>query len=547
MINATNVTLAYGKRVIFRDVNIKFTPGNCYGLIGANGAGKSTFLKILAGEIEPDKGEVSVGSAQRIAVLRQDHFEFDEVTVFNTVIMGHRKLWRVMAEREALYAKADFCEEDGIRSAELEGEFGELNGYEAEAEAAVLLNGLGIPEELRHRRMKELEGGDKVRVLLAQALFGNPDILLLDEPTNHLDLKSIAWLQNFFERFRNTVIIVSHDRHFLNQVCTHMADIDFGRIQVYVGNYDFWYQASQLHLKQKQSESKKASAKADELKAFIQRFSSNASKAKQATSRKKLLDKLTIEDMPVSSRKYPYIVFKPERPCGNVILEIQGLSKEVDGIPVFSDLDLTVNKGDKIAFVGSDGVAKSTLFQILAGELEPDSGSFRWGQTISMTYFPKENSSYFSNDLNLIDWLRQFAPATEGESFARGFLGKMLFSGEEALKKASVLSGGERVRCMLSRMMLTGANALILDEPTNHLDLESITALNNGLIAYPEVILFSSHDHEFVSTVANRIVEITPAGVIDRMMGFDEYLEDADVAQLRADIPGVESLSPPVL
>ncbi len=533
MINASNVTLTYGKRVIFQDVNIKFTPGNCYGLIGANGAGKSTFLKILSGEIEPDKGEISIGSRKRIAVLRQDHFEFDEQTVFNTVIMGHKKLWRVMAEREALYAKADFNEEDGIRSGELETEFGELNGYEAEPEAAVLLNGLGIPEELRHKKMKELDGGDKVRVLLAQALFGNPDILLLDEPTNHLDFQSISWLEDFLERFQNTVIIVSHDRYFLNQVCTHVADIDFGRIQVYVGNYDFWYQASQLHLKQRQSENRKTTAKADELKAFIQRFSSNASKAKQATSRKKLLEKLTVEDMPISSRKYPYIVFKPERPCGNVILEIQGMSKEIDGMPVFSDLDLTVNKGDKIAFVGSDSVAKTTLFQIIAGEMEPDSGSYRWGQTISTTYFPKENGSYFSNDLNLIEWLRQFAPASEGESFARGFLGKMLFSGEEAMKKTSVLSGGERVRCMLSKMMLTGANALILDEPTNHLDLESITALNNGLIAFPEVVLFSSHDHEFVSTVANRIVEITPAGVIDRMMGFDEYLEDTEVAQMR--------------
>ena len=540
MINVANVSLAYGKRVIFQDVNIKFTPGNCYGLIGANGAGKSTFLKILAGEIEPDKGEIRIGSRQRIAVLKQDHFEFDEVTVFNTVIMGHRKLWRVMAEREALYAKADFNEEDGIRSGELEAEFGELNGYEAEAEAAILLNGLGIPEKLRHKRMKELDGGDKVRVLLAQALFGNPDILLLDEPTNHLDLKSISWLEDFLERFQNTVIIVSHDRHFLNQVCTHVADIDFGRIQVYVGNYDFWYQASQLHLRQKQSESRKASAKADELKAFIQRFSSNASKAKQATSRKKLLEKLTVEDMPVSSRKYPYIVFKPERPCGNVILKIEGLSKEIDGRSVFRDLDLTVNKGDKIAFVGTDGVAKTTLFQIITGELKADSGSYRWGQTISNTYFPKENSSYFNDDLNLIEWLRQFAPATEGESFARGFLGKMLFSGEEAMKKTSVLSGGERVRCMLSRMMLTGANALILDEPTNHLDLESITALNNGLIAYPEVVLFSSHDHEFVSTVANRIVEITPAGVIDRMMGFDEYLEDVGVVQMRSDITNTD-------
>jgi ATPase subunit of ABC transporter with duplicated ATPase domains len=540
MISATNVTLAYGKRVIFQDVNIKFTPGNCYGLIGANGAGKSTLLKILAGEIEPDKGQISKGSKKRIAMLKQDHFEFDEVTVFNTVIMGYKKLWRVMAEREALYAKADFNEEDGIRSGELEVEFGEMNGYEAESEAAILLNGLGIPEELRYKKMKELDGGDKVRVLLAQALFGNPDILLLDEPTNHLDIKSINWLEDFLERFQNTVIIVSHDRYFLNQVCTHVADIDFGRIQVYVGNYDFWYQASQLHFRQKQSESKKASAKADELKAFIQRFSSNASKAKQATARKKLLEKLTVEDMPVSSRKYPYIVFKPERPCGNVILEIQGLSKGIEGKSVFRDLDLTVNKGDKIAFVGSDDVAKTTLFQIITGEMEPDSGSYRWGQTITTTYFPKENSSYFNDELNLIEWLRQFAPAAEGESFARGFLGKMLLSGEEAMKKTSVLSGGERVRCMLSRMMLTGANTLILDEPTNHLDLESITALNNGLIAYPEVVLFSSHDHEFVSTVANRVVEITPAGVIDRMMGFDEYLEDAGASQFRGDITSTD-------
>ncbi len=532
MIQASNVALAYGKRVIFQDVNIKFTPGNCYGLIGANGAGKSTFLKILAGEIEPDKGEIRIGSRQRIAVLKQDHYEFDEETVFNTVIMGHKKLWRVMAEREALYAKADFSEEDGIRSGELEAEFGELDGYEAESEAAILLNGLGIPEELRHKKMKELDGGDKVRALLAQALFGNPDILLLDEPTNHLDFQSISWLEGFLERFQNTVVIVSHDRYFLNQVCTHVADIDFGRIQVYVGNYDFWYQASQLHLKQRQSENRKAAAKADELKAFIQRFSSNASKAKQATSRKKLLEKLTLEDMPVSSRKYPYIVFKPERPCGNVILEIQGLSKEIDGVEVLHDLDLTVNKGDKIAFVGSS-VARTTLFQIITGEMEPDSGTYRWGQTITTTYFPKENSTYFSSDLNLVDWLRQYAPASENESFARGFLGKMLFSGEEAMKKTSVLSGGERVRCMLSRMMLAGANALVLDEPTNHLDLESITALNNGLIAFPEVILFASHDHEFVSTVANRIVEITPDAVIDRMMGFEEYLEEAEAAQMR--------------
>jgi len=538
MICATNVTLSYGKRVLFKDVNMKFTPGNCYGLIGANGAGKSTFLKILSGEIQPDKGEISVGNRERIAVLRQDQFAFDEETVFTTVIMGHDRLYRVMAERDELYSKGDFSEEDGIRSAELEAEFAEMNGYEAESEAAVLLNGLGIPEELRHKKMKELEGGEKVRVLLAQALFGSPDVLLLDEPTNHLDLKSVAWLEDFLFRFPNTVVVVSHDRHFLNQVCTHIADIDFGRIQVYVGNYDFWYQASQLNLKQKQDENRRITDKANELKEFIQRFSSNASKAKQATSRKKLLEKLTVEDMPVSSRKYPYVVFKPERPCGDVILEITGLSKTIDGVPVLNDLTLTVRKGDKIAFVGGNSLAKTTLFQILAGELEPDSGSFRWGVTITPAYFPKDNSEYFASDLNLIQWLGQFSPPTEGESFARGFLGRMLFSGEEAMKKTSVLSGGERVRCMLSRMMLSGANALILDEPTNHLDLESITALNNGLISFTGVALFASHDHEFVSTVANRIVEITPAGIIDRVMGFDEYLEDAEVARMRDEMSG---------
>jgi ATPase subunit of ABC transporter with duplicated ATPase domains len=533
MISANNVSLAYGKRVIFRDVNIKFVPGNCYGLIGANGAGKSTFLKILAGELEADSGTISVGPRERIAVLKQDQFAFDEETVFNTVIMGHARLYEVMTAREAVYAKADFSEEDGIRSAELEAEFAEMNGYEAEAEAAVLLNGLGIPEELRHRKMKELEGGDKVRVLLAQALFGNPDVLLLDEPTNHLDLKTIAWLEDFLFRFPNTVIVVSHDRHFLNQVCTHVADIDFSRIQVYVGNYDFWYQASQLTLKQKQDENRRISDRADELKEFIQRFSSNASKARQATSRKRLLEKLTVEEMPVSSRKYPYVVFRPERDCGDIILEITGLSKEIDGVAVLKNLTLTVRKGDKIAFVGGNSLAKSTLFQILAGELEPDSGSFRWGVTITSSYFTKENASYFANDLNLIEWLGQYSPPGEGESFARGFLGRMLFSGDEATKKTAVLSGGERVRCMLSRMMLSGANVLILDEPTNHLDLESITALNNGLIDFSGVVLFASHDHEFVATVANRIVEITPGGIIDRVMGFDEFLENPEVAQTR--------------
>lgn len=538
MISARNVTLSYGKRVLFKDVNLKFTPGNCYGLIGANGAGKSTFLKILSGEIQPDRGDISVGNGERIAVLRQDQFAFDEETVFTTVIMGHDRLYRVMAEREAIYSKGEFSEEDGIRSAELEAEFAEMNGYEAESEAAVLLNGLGIPEELRHKKMKELEGGEKVRVLLAQALFGSPDVLLLDEPTNHLDLKSVAWLEDFLFRFPNTVVVVSHDRHFLNQVCTHIADIDFGRIQVYVGNYDFWYQASQLNLKQKQDENRRITDKANELKEFIQRFSSNASKAKQATARKKLLEKLTIEDMPVSSRRYPYVVFKPERPCGDVILEARGLSKAIDGVPVLNDLSLTVRKGDKIAFVGGTSLAKTTLFRILAGELDPDSGSFRWGVTITPSYFPRDNSEYFSSDLNLIEWLGQFSPPTEGESFARGFLGRMLFSGEEAMKKTSVLSGGERVRCMLSRMMLSGANALILDEPTNHLDLESITALNNGLISFTEVVLFASHDHEFVSTVANRIVEITPSGIIDRAMGFDEYLQNPDVARMRVEMSG---------
>jgi ATPase subunit of ABC transporter with duplicated ATPase domains len=532
MITTTNIALAYGKRIIFQDVNIKFTPGNCYGLIGANGAGKSTFLKILAKQLDPDRGEVSKGPGQRIAMLSQDQFAFDEHTVFNTVVMGHKKLYKIMSAREALYAKADFTEEDGILSGELEVKFGEMNGYEAEAEASSLLKGLGIPEKMRQKRMKDLDGSDKVRVLLAQALFGNPDILLLDEPTNQLDLKTINWLEDFLSRFNNTVIIVSHDRHFLNQVCTHMADIDFGKITIYVGNYDFWYEASQLHFRQKETESKKVKAKAEELKEFIRRFSSNASKAKQATSRKKLLDKLTIDHMPTSSRKYPYIVFKPERPCGDIILEIDGLSKEIEGVPMFKDLSLTVNKGDKIAFIGPNSLAKTTLFKILAGELEPDEGSFRWGVTISNAYFPKENNSYFDNDqLDLVDWLRRFAPAKTDESFIRGFLGKMLFSGEEATKKTSVLSGGERVRCMLSKMMLANSNVLILDEPTNHLDLESITSLNNGLMSFTEVVLFASHDHQFMSTVANRIVEFTPDGITDMMMSFDQYLEMKEASQ----------------
>jgi ATPase subunit of ABC transporter with duplicated ATPase domains len=535
MISAHNIALAYGKRVIFKDVNIKFVPGNCYGLIGANGAGKSTFLKILAGELEADKGSVSVGNGERIAMLRQDHFAFDDHTVIDTVMMGHERLFQVKTEREAIYAKEEFTDEDGVRSGELEAEFAEMDGYEAESEAAVLLSGLDIGEELCGKLMKELEGGEKVRVLLAQALFGNPDILLLDEPTNHLDLKSIEWLEEFLDRFQNTVIVVSHDRHFLNQVCTHVADIDFSKITVYVGNYDFWYEASQLVLHQKQEENRKVTDKANELKQFIQRFSSNASKAKQATSRKKLLEKLTIEDMPVSSRKYPFVVFNPERACGDVILEIKDLSKTIDGVKVLDNFSLVLNKGDKVAFIGGDSLTKTTLFQILEGELEADSGSFRWGVTITPAFFPFDNSSYFEKDMNLISWILQFAP-TEGESFARGFLGRMLFSGDEAKKQSKVLSGGEKVRCMLAKMMLAEANVLVFDEPTNHLDLESITALNNGLIDYREVILFTSHDHKFLSTVANRIIEFTPNGYIDRMLTFDEYLESSEVGKMRQDM-----------
>jgi ATPase subunit of ABC transporter with duplicated ATPase domains len=533
VICATNVTLAYGKRVLFKDVNIKFAPGNCYGLIGANGAGKSTFLKILAGDIESDSGTVTVGSKERIAVLRQDHFAFDEETVLDTVIMGHPKLHSVIAERDSLYAKPDFSEADGIRASDLEVVFAEMNGYEAESEAAVLLKSLAISEELNQKKMKELEGGEKVRVLLAQALFGNPDVLLLDEPTNNLDINSIAWLEEFLFRFQNTVIVVSHDRHFMNQVCTHIADIDFGKISVYHGNYDFWYQASQLNLKQKQAESKKSTERANELKAFIQRFSANASKSKQATSRKKLLEKLTIEDLPVSSRKYPFICFKPQRPCGKAILQVEGLTKSIDGEKVLDNVSFTVNSGDKIAFIGGTPLAKTTLFQILAGELEPDSGTFNWGLTITHSYFPKEHSAYFNGDLSLIEWLLQFAPPTEGESFARSFLGRMLFSGEDAVKKIGVLSGGERVRCMLSRMMLSESNVLMLDEPTNHLDLESITALNNSLLDFPEVILFTSHDREFLNTVVNRIIELAPGGVIDRLMTFDEYIESTEVEKTR--------------
>ncbi|NLI94087.1 MAG: ATP-binding cassette domain-containing protein [Peptococcaceae bacterium] len=536
MISTSGVSLRFGGRVLFENVNIKFTPGNCYGLIGANGSGKSTFLKILSGEIEPNKGEVSIDPGERIAVLKQNHFEFDEYEVLKTVIMGHKRLCEIMDEKEILYAKADFTEEDGLKIAELEAEFAEMNGWEAESEAATLLNGLGISEEFHDKKMKDLDGNQKVRVLLAQALFGNPHILLLDEPTNHLDIASITWLENFLYNFENTVIVVSHDRHFLNKVCTHIADIDFGKIQLYVGNYDFWYESSQLALKQMRDANEKIEAKKKELQEFIQRFSANASKSKQATSRKKLLEKLTLEDIRPSSRKYPFVDFKPDREAGNDLLMINSLSKEADGEKVLEDISFIVNKGDKIAFVGPNGLAKTTLFKILVGESAADSGDFKWGVTTSQAYFPKDNAEFFEGiELNLVEWLRQYS-IDQTETFLRGWLGRMLFSGEEALKEANVLSGGEKVRCMLAKMMLSGANVLLFDEPTNHLDLESITALNNGLINYKGTILFVSHDHQFVQTVANRIIEITPKGLIDRQMTYDEYLESEDMQALRKEM-----------
>lgn len=532
MLTVSDITLSFGERVLFKDVNIKFLPGNCYGVIGANGAGKSTFLKVLSGELEADKGDIIIAPGERMAVLQQDQFAFDEYSVLHTVIMGYKKLYDVMIEKDSIYEKADFSEEDGIRAAELEGDFAEMNGWEAESEAATLLSQLGVTEDLHYKQMSEIEPALKVRILLAQALFGNPDILLLDEPTNNLDLESIAWLEEFLFKFDNTVIVVSHDRHFLNKVCTHIADVDFGKIKLFVGNYDFWYLASQLALKQMKDEKKRREDKVAELKEFIQRFSSNASKAKQATSRKKLIDKLTIDDIKPSSRKFPYVDFKPDREPGNNILSIENLNVTVDGEQVIKDFSLTVNKGDKIAFVGPMHSSKTALYDVLAGELEADSGEFEWGVTIKNGYFPKDNSSFFENDMNIVEWLQQYTEEEE-VSFVRGFLGRMLFSGEEALKKVEVLSGGEKVRCMLSKLMLEGANALIFDEPTNHLDLESITALNNGLIKYPGVLLFNSHDHQFVHTVANRIIEFTPEGIIDRMMPFDDYLVNEDVKQLR--------------
>ncbi|ABS22286.1 ABC-F family ATP-binding cassette domain-containing protein [Bacillus cytotoxicus] len=530
MITVSNVSLRFADRKLFEDVNIKFTPGNCYGLIGANGAGKSTFLKILSGEIEPTTGDVHITPGERLAVLKQNHFEYEEFPVLETVIMGHTRLYEVMQEKNAIYMKEDFSDEDGMRAAELEGEFAELNGWEAESEAAILLKGLGIGEELHDKKMSELTGAEKVKVLLAQALFGQPDVLLLDEPTNHLDLKAIQWLENFLMNFENTVIVVSHDRHFLNKVCTHMADLDFGKIQLYVGNYDFWYESSQLALKLTQDANKKKEEKIKELQNFIARFSSNASKAKQATSRKKLLDKITLDDIKPSSRRYPFVGFTPEREVGNDLLTVEGLSKTIDGEKVLDNVYFTLNKGDKVAFIGRNDIAMTTLFKILMGEMEPDSGSFKWGVTTSQSYFPRDNSAYFENsEYNLVEWLRQFSPQDESESFLRGFLGRMLFSGEEVKKNVSVLSGGEKVRCMLSKMMLSGANVLVLDDPTNHLDLESITALNNGLIAFKGTILFTSHDHQFVQTIANRIIEVTPNGVIDKETTYDEYLENEEL------------------
>ena len=538
MLSANNVSLRYGKRVLFEDVNIKFTPGNCYGLIGANGAGKSTFLKILSGEIDSQTGEVSMNPGARMSYLKQNHFEFDEIEVLKTVMMGHKRLFDIIAEKDAIYAKENFTDADGERASILEGEFADMNGWNAESDAADLLSGLGIKEELHHSLMKDLSGSEKIRVVLAQALFVNPDILLLDEPTNHLDVETISWLENFLADFQNTVVVVSHDRHFLDAVCTHMADIDFGKIQLYTGNYTFWYQSSQLAARQLSDSNKKVEDKRKELEAFVARFSANASKSRQATSRKKLLEKLVIDEIKPSSRKYPHIAFKADREAGNQLLSIEKLSKNIDGTTAFKNLDILVEKDDKIAFISRDGNTISTLFQIIMGEEKADNGEFKWGTTITNAYFPKENKKYFDVDMNLVDWLRQYSKEKD-ESYIRGFLGRMLFSGEEALKKASVLSGGEKVRCMLSRMMMLSANFLVFDEPTNHLDLESITALNNGLKDFKGTILFASHDHEFVQTIANRIIEITPNGIIDKRMTYDEYLESDQVKALKEELYAV--------
>ncbi|MFR7475523.1 ABC-F family ATP-binding cassette domain-containing protein [Frisingicoccus sp.] len=532
MISANNVTLRLGKRALFEDVNIKFTEGSCYGLIGANGAGKSTFLKILSGKLEPSKGDITMNQGERLSVLEQDHYKYDDFQVLDTVIMGNARLYEIMKEKDAIYMKEDFTEEDGIRASELEGEFAELNGWEAESDAAILLNGLGIEPDFHYSMMRDLDGGQKVKVLLAKALFGNPDVLLLDEPTNHLDLDAIAWLEEFLINFENTVIVVSHDRYFLNKVCTHIADIDYGKIQLYAGNYDFWYESSQLMIKQMKEANKKKEEKIKELQEFIQRFSANASKSKQATSRKRALEKIELDDIRPSSRKYPYIDFKPNREIGNEVLMVDGISKTIDGVKMLDNISFTLGHDDKVAFVGPNVNATTTLFKILAGEMEPDEGTYKWGVTTSQAYFPKDNTKEFASDDTIVDWMMPWSPEKD-VTYVRGFLGRMLFSGDDGLKRVNVLSGGERVRCMLSRMMMSGANTMILDEPTNHLDMESITALNNGLIKYPGVLLFTSQDHQFVQTTANRIMEITPGGLIDKQCTYDEYLENDELARKR--------------
>ena len=532
MISANNVTLRLGKRALFEDVNIKFTEGNCYGLIGANGAGKSTFLKILSGRLEPSKGDITMNQGERLSVLEQDHYKYDDYQVLDTVIMGNTRLYEIMKEKDAIYMKEDFTEEDGIRASELEGEFAELNGWEAESDATILLNGLGIESDLHYAYMRDLDGGQKVKVLLAKALFGNPDVLLLDEPTNHLDLDAIAWLEEFLINFENTVIVVSHDRYFLNKVCTHIADIDYGKIQLYAGNYDFWYESSQLMIKQMKEANKKKEEKIKELQEFIQRFSANASKSKQATSRKRALEKIQVDEIRPSSRKYPYIDFKPNRDIGNEVLMVDGISKTLDGVKGLDNISFILNHEDKVAFVGPNVNATTTLFKILSGEMEPDEGTYKWGVTTSQAYFPKDNTKEFASDDTIVDWMMPWSPEKD-VTYVRGFLGRMLFSGDDGLKRVNVLSGGERVRCMLSRMMMSGANTMILDEPTNHLDMESITALNNGLMKYPGVLLFTSQDHQFVQTTANRIMEITAGGLIDKQCTYDEYLESDEMARKR--------------
>ena len=533
MISANNITLRVGKKALFEDVNIKFTEGNCYGLIGANGAGKSTFLKILSGQLEPTKGDIVITPGQRLSFLPQDHFKYDAYTVLDTVIMGNLRLYEIMKEKEAIYAKEDFTDEDGIRASELEGEFAEMNGWEAESDAATLLNGLGIDTEFHYAQMADLTGSMKVKVLLAQALFGNPDILLLDEPTNHLDLPAIEWLEEFLINFDNTVIVVSHDRYFLNKVCTQTADIDYGKIQLYAGNYDFWYESSQLLIKQMKEANKKKEEKIKELQEFISRFSANASKSKQATSRKRALEKIQLDDMRPSSRKYPYIDFRPNREIGNEVLMVENLSKTIDGVKVLDNISFTLGREDKVAFVGANEQAITTFFKIITGEMEPDEGNYKWGITTTQAYFPKDNTQEFDNDLTITDWLTQYSEIKDA-TYVRGFLGRMLFPGEDGVKRVRVLSGGEKVRCLLSKMMISGANILILDEPTNHLDMESITALNNGLIKFPGVILFTSHDHQFVQTTANRIMEILPNGtMIDKITTYDEYLASDEMAKKR--------------